>query len=576
MPSTLPAVAALFAAPLLAFAAGCSVLRAKDSRHADVVVLGAPVATLVPGGGTAEALAVVGDRIAAVGRKEEVERFVGPKTRVIDCAALGGRLVLPGFIESHGHFLSLGESMVELDLSDARDFGEIVRRVQAAVARAAPGELIRGRGWHQEKWTAPPPEEVEGMPTHEVLSEVSPDNPVLLVHASGHALLANARAMERAGVGPRTPSPPGGEIVRRPGGEPTGVFRENAMDLFASLEASAARPSPRRLMLLAANECLRNGITTFCDAGADVDTIARYDRWAEQGALPLRLYVMVREAPDVLEEALPRIRRIDAHRSFLTVRAIKCMADGALGSHGAWLLEPYRDRPDTTGIPVTPPEEIERTARLALRHGFQLCTHAIGDRANREVLDVYEKVLAGDRTRRWRIEHAQHLHPEDISRFARLGVVASMQPIHCTSDAPFVIERLGEERARTGAYVWRSLLDAGCLIASGTDAPVEDVDPIACFYAAVTRRLPDGTRFFPEQCMTREEAIASYTRDAAWAAFEEDDRGTLEPGKLADLVVLDRDLLTCLEEEIPKARVLLTMVGGRVAYAAENSVSGGP
>jgi predicted amidohydrolase YtcJ len=292
-------------------------------------------------------------------------------------------------------------------------------------------------------------------------------------------------------------------------------------------------------------------------------------RMAEAGRLGVRLWVMMRASNDVLERTLPAYRTIGAGDQHLTVRAIKGEIDGALGSHTAWLLEPYDDLPQTSGINTTPLPDLERTARLALEHGYQFCVHAIGDRANRETLDLFQRVLGGrpdGAALRWRIEHAQHLSPDDIPRFAELGVVASVQGVHCTSDGAWVPQRIGEERSRTGAYAWRALIDSGARLCNGTDAPVEDVDPIANYHASVTRRLDDGRTFHPQQAMSRREALESYTVNAAWAAFEDDVKGTLTPGKLADVTVLSQDLLEVPEERILDTRVLYTIVGGEVRY----------
>jgi predicted amidohydrolase YtcJ len=545
------------------------------TEPADLVLRNGKVVTVDSTRPRAEALAVRGDRIVAVGSDAEIARYVGPGTRVVD---LRGRLAIPGFIEGHGHFLGLGESKTILDLSRARSWDEIVATVANAAARARPGAWILGRGWHQEKWDRVPPDTVEGVPTHASLSRVTPENPVLLEHASGHAAFANAKALERAGITGRTPDPPGGQIVRDRRGRPTGLLRETAQRLVGrALEEDRGRRRPdeveaemRRWVELAGREALSHGVTTFHDAGASLETIEFYRRLADEGALPVRLYVMVRYAPhDVLAQALPRIRTVGYANHFLTVRAIKKQVDGALGSHGAWLLEPYEDMPGHTGLVLEPLEEIERTAELAVEHGFQLNTHAIGDRANREILDLYGRVFRRHPERtdlRWRIEHAQHLHPDDIPRFAELGVIASVQAIHATSDGPWVPRRLGERRTREGAYAWRRLLDAGAIVTNGTDTPVEPIDPVACFYAAVTRRMANGEVFVPEQRMTREEALRSYTWANAYAAFEEDLKGTLRPGKLADIVVLSRDILTVPEDEILGTRVDLTILGGRVVY----------
>ncbi|MFQ5679107.1 MAG: amidohydrolase [Gemmatimonadota bacterium] len=551
----------------------------QPARAADLVLLHGKVVTMDPARPRAEAVAVVGDRIESVGSDAEVGGLVGPETRVID---LRGRLTIPGFIEGHGHFLSLGRSKMILDLRKARTWDEIVAMVADAAARAKPGEWIEGRGWHQEKWDEPPSPSVEGLPTHATLSRASPENPVVLGHASGHASFVNARALELAGITAEAPDPAGGEIVHGPAGEPTGMLRETAQGLVGRARARqrASRPPEeveaemREMVRLAAADALSKGVTSFQDAGSPFETIDLFKRLADEGELPIRLYVMVRDSYEEMEEKLPAYRMIGYGRNHLTVRAIKHSVDGALGSHGAWLLQPYADLPRTSGLATTPPEVIERTARLAIRLGYQLNTHAIGDRGNREVLDLYERTFRSHpekRDLRWRIEHAQHLSPEDIPRFAELGVIASMQAIHACSDGPWVIQRLGETRAETGAYVWRSLWESGAVVTNGTDVPVEDVDPIASFHCTVTRELPDGSSFFPAQELSREQALASYTTNNAYAAFEEEIKGSLTPGKLADIVVLSRDITTVPAEEIPRANVAYTIVGGRVLYRSEEA-----
>ncbi len=533
---------------------------------ADLVLRNGVIVTVDDAMPSGEAVAILGDAILAVGSDVEISRHIGPRTEVID---LEGMLAIPGFIESHGHFLGVGDARMQLDLMHVANWDEIVAMVAGAVKDAPPGTLIRGRGWHQEKWDRPPPGNIEGLPTHHTLSAVSPNNPVILRHASGHAAFANAKAMEMAGITKDTRDPSGGQIVRDADGNPIGAFRETAQRLLGAAARAASPPDPRRLAELASEEALSKGVTSFHDAGVGFETVDLYRRLAEDGKLGVRLYVMIREPNQRLAELLPNYRRIDQGANRLTVRAIKVSVDGALGPHGAWLLEPYADLPSSTGLNTSPMDALAETARLALQHGYQLCVHAIGDRANREVLNVYQSAFEASPQAydvRWRIEHAQHLHPDDIPRFAGLGVIASMQGVHATSDGPWVVARLGEKRAREGAYVWRSLWDSGAVIANGTDAPVEDVDPIASYYATVSRKMNDGRAFFPEQRLSRIEALQTYTSKAAYAAFEEEIKGTLTPGKLADITVLSKNILTIPEDEIPTAEVAYTIVGGTVMY----------
>ena len=538
----------------------------QNGHAADLVLKNGKIVTMDPKLPAVTALAATGDRITALGSDAEIVDQIGPETVVID---LRGRLVIPGFIESHAHFLGIGAAKLQLDLMSTGSYEEIVAMVAAAVAKAEPGELIRGRGWHQEKWSSVPEPNVDGLPLHTSLSSVSPDNPVVLLHASGHSAMTNARAMELCGIDEKTPDPDGGQIVRDETGRPIGVFRETAMNLLAAVAEAAEGGSLRRRAELANEEVLRKGITTLHDAGVSFEVVDLYRKMVDEGSLGVRLNVMLIEPNQRLAAGLDRYRTVGYGDHHLTVRGIKRLADGALGSHGAWLLEPYADLPSSTGLNTEPLESLRETARLAVEHGYQLCVHAIGERANREVLNIYEEAYRrseNPKGLRWRIEHAQHLDPQDIPRFAKLGVIAAMQGIHCTSDAPFVVQRLGEKRAQEGAYAWHSLLQSGAIVCNGTDAPVEDVDPIPCFYATCTRRLKDGSTFYPEQKMTRMEALASYTLAGARAGFEEDLKGSLTLGKLADITVLSKDILTVKEEEIREARVDLTIVGGKVLY----------
>ncbi len=542
---------------------------------ADLILVNGKIVTIDAKLPKASWIAVRGGRIDALGTDSKgFNRHVGDGTEIVD---LGGALAIPGLIESHGHFMGLGESKTILDLTKARSWDDIVALVAEAAKSAKPGEWITGRGWHQDKWDHAPEPNVEGLPFHDALSKVTPQNPVLLEHASGHSSLANAKAMELSKITATTGDPDGGKIVRDAKGNAIGAFLETAQSLVR-YEAGHATPDEaaaqaRKFVELASKECLAHGVTTFHDAGTSFGTVDLYKKMAEEGALPVRLYVMLSADSRALAARGAAARVVGAVDNHLTVRTIKRLMDGALGSHGAWLLEPYADlSPDDknpTGLNTESIEEMKATAKFAIENGFQLATHAIGDRGNRETLDIYEEAFKAhpDKTDlRWRIEHAQHLSLADIPRFARLGVIPAMQAIHCTSDAPWVLKRLGEKRAAEGAYVWRKLMDAGSIIPIGTDVPVELIDPMANFYAAVTRRLKDGTTFFPDQKMTREEALRAYTANGAFAAFEEGLKGSLTPGKLADITVLSRDILTCPEDDIPGTEVLYTIVGGKILY----------
>lgn len=544
--------------------AGACASRPEAAAPADLLLTHARVVTLDPARPEASALAIRGGRVLAAGDEGELARYVDAHTQVLD---LHGALAVPGLIDAHAHLWGIGGMKLELDLRNAKSWEEIAALVAAEARKRPKGEWIEGRGWHQEKWDHVPEGAIDGWPTKEALDRAAPDNPVLLRHASGHAAIVNSKALELAGLAALATDPPGGKILREPGGAPSGVLEENAQELVSGPSAR----DPRQLVHFAAQECLSKGITTLEDAGSTLEQVAVLRELAERGELPIRLWVMLGEPDEVLRGKLAGARTIGAGGGFLTVRAIKRYMDGALGSRGAWLLEPYSDLPTSSGIPVTSVEAMQQSAELARDAGFQLCVHAIGDRANREVLDVFERTLgprAKEQDRRWRIEHAQHLDPADIPRFAQLGVIASMQGIHCVSDGPWVRQRIGEQRAKNGAYAWRSLVDSGAHFANGTDAPVEDVDPLPNFCASVTRRMKNGELFHPEQCLTRMEALESCTIWAAFAAFEEDVKGSLAPGKYADVTVIDRDILRVPDEELGEARVLMTIVGGKVAWKA--------
>jgi hypothetical protein len=546
-----------------------------EDGAADLVLRNAVVHTVDPARPRAQALAIRGGRILAVGSNEEVQTLVGPETRVRD---LGGRTVVPGFDDSHAHLLGIGFARLDVNLRGTTSYAEVVERAAAAVKTRRPGEWIRGRGWHEEKWSAPASGSVKGFPTHEALSAVSPDNPILLARADGHAVLANARAMSLLGITGETPTPQGGKIIRDSTGEPTGLFVDNAQGLLGAPERTDSER--RRALDLAMDECLEKGVTSLTDAGATEETLALYRDFAETGRLRTRVYAMVSGQRTMRAVGRPEIGLGDG---FLTIRAVKLYADGALGSRGAALLEPYADDPGNVGLLVTPPERLLEATRDALARGFQVGIHAIGDRANRIVLDIYEEALneaALGESPRFRIEHAQLIDAKDIPRFGRLGVLAVMQGIHCTSDRPWAPRRLGEARVNEGAYVWRKLLSSGARVINGTDAPVEDLSPIENFYATVTRQDAAGRPrggFDPDQRLSREEALRTMTRDAAYASFEESRKGSIEPGKLADLVVLSRDILSVPDEELLGTKVLATIVNGRVLYERpELAVDSGP
>ena len=544
------------------------------SVTADLVLQNGRIYTVEDPNGVFEAIAIKGDKILNIGTNGELKTHINQTTTVID---LEGKTVIPGFIDSHAHFMNLGYLKLNLDLTKIKNWAEILEMVRTAVKNSKPGVWIEGRGWHQEKWEKLPKIMVEGYPVHKDLSTISPKNPVYLKHTSGHAILANQMAMHLAGIDNNTADPAGGRIIRDKKNQPTGIFLESAKDLIDNLlnESKKKRSeqeieeNDRQAFHLASKTCLQNGITSFHDAGSSFERIRFFKKMVGQRQSPIRLYVMISEKNDSLKKHLSYYKILNYGKNHLTVRAIKQYMDGALGVRGAWLLEPYSDLPSTSGLNDTPLNELRESAKLAMENGFQLCIHAIGDRGNQETINIYENVFGNSPNPgalRWRIEHAQHLHPDDILRFQRLGIIAAIQSIHCTSDGPWVPKRLGEKRSAEGAYVWQKLLKSGAVICNGTDAPVEDINPLANFYAAITRRLSDGSVFYPDQCMTRFQALRSYTIDAAYAAFEENIKGTLAPGKLADLVVFSKDIMTIADEEILSTEVLYTIIGGKILY----------
>ncbi len=543
---------------------------------ADLIITNGNIYTVDTINPRVESVAIKNGRIVFVGDNEESLKFKGENTQLIDAE---GQFVMPGFIEGHGHFSGLGYSLINLNFLKTKSWEQIVDMVDKKVKTIQKGDWIVGRGWHQEKWDSLPSEQYDAYPVHTGLSKVSPDNPVLLFHASGHSLFANEQAMNILQVTKESNDPAGGKIIRDQNGQATGVFEETAMKPFRNyydslrltLTPEEELKEWNKAIQLAQQECLRKGVTSFQDAGSKFHELDRYLTMAEKGEWDVRMWAMVRHTYDEMKDSLQQYIQINKGDHFYTCNAIKSEVDGALGAFGAWLLQSYNDKPGFEGQNTTDIYEVKKIGELAKENDMQFCVHAIGDRANRVVVDVYEGLLGAEleSDHRWRIEHAQHLDQADIPRIAKDGIIASMQGVHCTSDAPFIEKRLGKERSQYGAYAWRSLLDAGVIIANGTDAPVEDVDPIQNFYASVTRkRMDDGMEFYTDQSMTREEAIFSYTLANAYAAFEEKDKGSLSVGKLGDVVVLSNDLINCSEQDILKTEVLYTIVGGEIKYDA--------
>ena len=537
---------------------------------ADLVLVNGRIYTVDNARPVVSALAVRGGRVLFVGSDAEARVLANGSTSVID---LDGATVVPGITDAHAHLLGLGNRLRRVNLAGSTSYDEVIERVKAWAKDVEPGEWILGRGWDQNRWVT------KEFPNHDGLSRAFPNNPVVLTRVDGHAILANAKAMQLARVSAATADPAGGRIIRLSSGAPAGVFVDNAKDLVERAIPATTRSDTRKAILAAIAECNRWGLTGIHDPGEDAETIGIYEELAKAGNYSLRNYVMLSDpgepnSPAVLNN--PYLRRgpqsalYDGH---LWVRAIKLYADGALGSRGAALLAPYTDESTNSGLLVSTPEHIRAWAEAALRTGFQVSVHAIGDRGNRNALDAFEAALrvVPKADHRFRIEHAQVISPEDIPRFARLGVIPSMQATHQTSDMRWAEGRVGPQRIR-GAYAWRSLLNTGVVIPNGTDFPVEEVNPLLTFHAAVTRQDPanwPAGGWYPEQKMTREEALQSMTIWPAYAGFQESMLGSLTPGKYADFVVLDRDIMRVPDTEILGTRVISTWIGGKRVYEAK-------
>ncbi len=548
-----------------------------NHRTATLLIFGGNIYTVDSTQAMVEAVAVQDSIIIFAGSLEEAEQYTNDQTQNIN---LEGKTMTPGLIEGHGHFMGLGYNELNLDLMNTSSYQEIVDAVAERVKTTAPGEWITGRGWHQSKWTEMPAETVNGFQTHVLLSEVSPDNPVYLRHASGHAGFANAKAMEVAGIqvfskeGIDQFEVEGGEVMRDALGRPTGIFNERAQNLITRHIPESTPEQDVKAFELAVAACHKNGITGFHDAGIGRETIALYNNMKTSDKMKVRLYGMLTGwDKELLNEWYDNGPLVDPDH-LLTIRSVKLNCDGALGSRGAWLLEPYTDRPGHYGHETLPMEFVAETALKGLQNGFQVCSHAIGDRANREILDRYETAFVElpelATNHRFRIEHAQHLHPDDIPRFAELQVIPAMQAVHMSSDRPWAIDRLGEKRIKEGAYMWQSLLQSGIPIVNGTDVPVEPLNPIPSLYASISRKTLKGTPeggYEPSEKMTREQALRSYTLDAAYGAFEEDIKGSITKGKLADFTIYSQDLMTVAEQDFLNTEIAMTIFNGNVVYA---------
>lgn len=543
----------------------------STQQQADLVIFNGRIYTVDPSQPVVEAVAVAGGRIVHTGLWNDTQKWVGDSTQVLD---LNGKTMTPGFIEGHAHLMGIGKNLLDLDLAATRSYDEILNMVASKANTLKPGEWVLGRGWHQDKWEDRPEIMIGGFPSHHRLSEVSSNNPVFLSHASGHAALVNVKAMELAGLNADSKPPKGGEILKDLSGKPTGLLNETAQSLVAAIIPKDSPERNKKALKMALDECLKNGITTFHDAGADSTGIDLLKSLASKNELGVRLYVMLNGGNKNLIQAYAQHGpEIALGNNFLTIRSIKLYADGALGSRGALLLDDYHDDPGMTGLRVQPLDYIKEISLLGHSSGFQVCTHCIGDKANREILDLYEEIYSTGSLKgtelRYRIEHAQHIAAQDIPRFGQLGVIPSMQAIHMSSDRPWAIHRLGKKRIDEGAYVWNKLTDTGAIVMNGTDAPVEPINPIACFYAAVSRQTLAGTPtggYEPSQKMTRIEALKSYTINNAYGAFEEKIKGTIEIGKLADFTVFSHDIMEVPLQQLLKTQVEYTIIDGKIAF----------
>ena len=545
--------ALLLAAPLAA--------QAPAQRPADLIVTNGRIYTVDDTRPVVAAMAVRDGKVLFTGSAREAMALRGPSSRVVD---LGGSVVIPGMVDAHAHLLGLGQSLRNVNLVGAKSYDEVIARVANAAKGLPDGQWLLGRGWDQNQWGD------TRFPTHDALSRALPNNPVWLTRVDGHAGLANAAAMRAAGVTAASADPSGGRIERTATREPTGVFVDNAKSLVERSIPAPTREDTRQAIAAAIRESQRWGLVGLHDAGESRATIDLMEEMAKAGQIPFRLYVMVSDDSAAITHYLARGPQSGLYDNHLWIRAFKLYADGALGSRGAALLEPYSDDPNNRGLLLSAPAHIQDVASRALRGGFQVNTHAIGDRGNRVVLDAYEAALKANPTadHRFRVEHAQILNHDDIPRFAELGVIPSMQAVHQTSDMYWAGSRLGLGRL-LGAYAWRSLLNTGVVVPNGSDFPVEAVNPLLSFHSAVSRQDAENwpaAGWMPEQRMTRDEALKSMTIWPAYAAFQEATMGSLSPGKLADFVVLDRDIMTVAERDILGTNVLATYIGGQAVY----------
>jgi len=561
----------------VAFAAPAEVKRLPFA--ADTVYFNGNIYTVDEKFSKATAMAIKDGKFIFVGDDNQIDYFIDRYTKVID---LKGKTVIPGLIDSHLHYPGIGATVQQIDCFWAPK-EEILNKVAEAVKRSQPGEWIIGRGWNQEVW------DPAIFPSKLELDAIAPNNPVVLTRVCGHAIWANSAAMKIGGIDVDgvTPNPTGGEIIRKTAedeaigrykgikvGEAIGVFTDTAAGIITKHKPDPTENQLIDQLRLAQDHILSYGITSVRDAGSGIDTFNRLKGLYEKNELKIRIYMMASEGESAEQfYKMPAEERTGLFGDRLNVRSVKLMADGSLGARSAWMLKEYSDRKGYIGDPRYTNEELYEYVKKAAEAGFQVNTHAIGDAANRQVLDIYEKIIKelNLKDHRFAIEHAQVIALEDIPRFAELGVLPSMQFVHATSDLNMAEDRVGPERIK-GAYAWRKLIESGSIIPNGTDAPVELVNPFHGFYAAVTRKTRDGFPeggWYTEECLTREEALRAYTIWAAYAQFQEDKIGSIEEGKYADFVVIDRDYMSCPVDELKDINALMTVIAGEVVYEAK-------
>lgn len=566
---------AVLVSALAVLAAVSSASPSYGEDAADLILSRGVFYPVEPPGKIEGSLAVREGRIVYLGPEAGAAAFRGPKTRVID---LKGRAVTPGLIDAHSHLAGLGAALGQVDLVGANSYAEVIRRVREAAGQVPPGTWVFGRGWDQNLWQG------QQFPAHPELSRAVPDHPVWLTRVDGHAALANAAALRVLGIDAAVQDPEGGRFLRDDaggGGQPTGVMIDNAMNVAEGKLPPPTQEELERRILAAARHCLALGLTTVTDMGVSAADVEAYQALRRSDRLPIRASLFLTDNAELLAHWFRRGPAVDPEAR-LQVRGVKLYADGALGSRGAALLEPYSDDAGNLGLLTSTGAHIEDVSRRAAGTGFQVAVHAIGDRGGLVAIDAMERALGGGRPQsRFRLEHAQVLRVQDLERLAKVGIIASMQPTHATSDMPWADERLGEGRLER-AYAWRKVLAAGGRLALGSDFPVESADPRLGLYAAVTRQDLQGEPaggWLPGERLSREEALRGFTLDAAWSLFLEEEVGSLQVGKRADLVVFGRDPMTVAESEVPRVEVDLTVVEGVVVYdraAAAGSGSGRP